>query len=185
MDITLEDLVKYGFAEDPNVFLQTERSRLKSEYDQQLANWQTSVNQARERGASDRLFASLDRQYDRITQRRQNDFDRLEQRYDTLASRVESRLESPVFQRKVMEQKTREVEQQRAEQARQAAAAAEQRRQEAEGMQREQAERQAGRFRARAAGGARQSLRPMLSAARMAPEQTMAPGQTLGTFMPK
>lgn len=185
MDITLQDLIKYGFAEDPNTFLQSERTRLTSEYDQQLAEWRTRVDQAKAGNARDAVFASLDRQYDRITQRKQNDFDRMEQRYDTLVSRVESQLESPVFQRKVMAEKTKEVEQQRAEQSRQAAAAAEKRRQEAEGMQREQAERQAGRFRARAAGGARQSLRPMLSTARMAPQQTMAPEQTLGAFMAK
>lgn len=60
--------------------------------------------------------------------------------------------------------------------------AAEQARVEREVSQREQAERQAGRFRAR---GSRAAGRPMLSAARMSPEQLLAPSQSLGAFMPK
>lgn len=185
MAITLEDLVKYGYAEDPNAFLQSEKSRIDAEFDQQMSQWRSNLEQAKQRGASDRLLASFERQYDRMMTRKENAYNRMESQFDRLTQRVEERLESPVFQRKVLQAQTQELQAQREEQAREQAAVAERQRQEREGMQREEAERQAGRFRARAFGGGRGVARPMLSAARMSPEQSLAPSQSLGAFMPK
>lgn len=176
MAISAQDLFKYGFANDPRELYQTESTKLKADYDERIADWRARLEQGRQRGASENFFNMLDRQYETIQQQRDRAFERLDQRVQRQEEILETRLSSPSIQRRVLERKTQEMQAQAAE-------AAEKRRQESEVMQRESAERQASRFRAR--GSARAGARPMLSAARMAPQQTMAPEQTLGAFMPK
>lgn len=162
--IKTQEQIKYYSAQDPAAGYGDVIESLRS----QEESWQRRYEEAEAR--------LLDRyqEFDTRTTKR------LESIYGQLSSdkfRKNLRLEK-------LEAATQEKKAEAAKVAAEREAAAAKFKQQQEASVREEAERKAGRARART-GGSRAAARPMLSAARMSPEQTMAPEQTLGTFMPK
>lgn len=181
MAITVQDMIRFGLVQDPKAYLESETKKWNDYYNEQIA----SQRQRIETASSDEMYNRAYERLDQIVERREQQVSRINQRYEDLLKKQDAALESPVLMTVARQRLETELNQQREQMRKEQAAIAEQQRREREGMQREQAERESGRSRARRAGGGRITGRPLLSAARMAPEQTMAPQQTLGAFMAK
>lgn len=194
---TLELLQQYqdriaGLRSEIDNYYTTETARIDAGYMPRIQDFERKLKSARE-SKNQNLIQFYDKVLSSTQQQRESAIQRMEDRSGSFSERkmrqidyVQSLIDDPSFQAAIERERSQiATEQARAETAKvaeQRRVAAEQARVEREVSQREQAERQAGRFRAR---GSRGASRPMLSAARMAPEQTMAPAQTLGAFMPK
>ena len=173
------------------------KQRITEAYRPRLEQYQGALENARNpqfgRDVNEERVANAERRVRSVMEQQARAIEGLDAKAeDFMARRTKSiesfkaRIDNPVFQQGLeterAEIRTRQAQAEAARVAEQRKAEAEKFRLQQEGFQREEAERQASRFRAR---GSRGANRPMLSAARMAPEQSLAPSQSLGAFMPK
>lgn len=178
-------------------YYETGKARIAEVYRPRLEQYQGALDNAKNpqfgRDPDEGRIAVAQRRVQSLMEQQDRAIQGLEAKAEDFMSRrtksiesLQARMDAPVFQQGLEYEKqqirTQQAEAEVARVAEQRRAEAEKFRMQQEGSQREEAERQASRFRAR---GSRGASRPMLSAARMAPEQTMAPAQTLGAFMPK
>jgi hypothetical protein len=173
-------------------YYQTGIERFNEVYKPRIDLYSGALENAKKSGDEGRI-STAERRLQSVMEQRDRAIQGLEAKEQDFVSRrtksiesFQARMEAPAFQQGLEYEKqqirTKQAEAEVARVAEQRKAEAEKFRMQQEGFQREEAERQASRFRAR---GSRGASRPMLSAARMAPEQTMAPAQTLGAFMSK
>lgn len=194
---TLELLQQYqdriaGLRSEIDNYYTTETARIDAGYMPRIQDFEQKLKDAR-KNKNQNLVQFYDKMLSSTQQKRESALKMVEDRSGSFSERrmkqidyVQGLIDEPSFQSAIERERAQiATEQARAETAKvaeQRRVAAEQARVEREVSQREQAERQAGRFRAR---GSRAAGRPMLSAARMSPEQSLAPSQSLGAFMPK
>lgn len=183
--ITLEDLIKYDRARDVGPVRETTLRERNTLYDEQSAKLERDLNrrteQAEKSGQGQKKITLLEKEYNASVKKLEADRAKalsiIEQRFDAEAATYERRLEDPsvilrVSQAQLLEQR-KINEAQLAEKQEQLKRI----KTEAQGVQRESAERQAGRMRARGGRGSRQ----MLSSARLSPQPMGVGGQsTLG-----
>jgi len=169
------EMLRFGIIEDIETPFQKRIKDLQDYYNERESFYTERIRYYENKDNTTRA-KELEERWVNLSKKIDDRFASAQASYDRRVAQQEAKIDSPIYQRRLSEAQLKET---------QAKAAAEQEkmRQEKEVMQREEGERQAARFRAR--GGGRAGARPMLATARMAPQQTMAPGQTLGTFMPK
>lgn len=191
--ISMEDLIKYGFARDIEPVKQQAISERNAFYDQRIAAIEKTLEERRavfERANwSQRDIRAAEKTYADMIASRERDREAamraIETRFSSEARQYERRMEDPNIIRQIGEKQAAEIRaesekvRQQAEQVRrQTEATQEQARVEMETSQRETAERQAGRVRAR---GGRGASRQLLATARLSPQPMGVGGQsTLG-----
>lgn len=172
--ITLEDLIKYDQARDVGPVREATLRERNTLYDSQLAKLERDLErrtqQAEKSGQGQKKITSIEREYNASIKKLEADrakaLSSIEKRFDAEAAMYERRLEDPSVIRRVSQAQLSEQQEQ-----------LKRIKTEAEGVQREFAERQAGRMRARGGRGSRQ----MLSSARLSPQPMGVGGQsTLG-----
>jgi chromosome segregation ATPase len=179
--ITIQDLIKYGLARDVGPVREQILTQRNTSYEEQLAKLERDLNrrvgQAEAAGNDRKKITSLEREYNASVKKLESDrtkaLSSLEQRFNAEQEMYERRLEDPRVIRQISEFRTAEHQQE----LQRIKTESEGVQRKVEGVQREAAERQAGRLRARGGRGARQ----MLSTARLSPESMGVGGQsTLG-----
>lgn len=172
---TKAEMLRFGIIQDIETPFKQRMKEINDYYAERKSFYKERIGYYEQKGRDDRV-QEYEQRWKDVSQRIDERLASAEASYEKKLAKQEERIDSPIYQRRLSEAQLKETREK-------AAAAQEKMRQEQEVMQREEGERQAARFRAR--GGGRAGARPMLATARMAPQQTMAPGQTLGTFMPK
>lgn len=192
--MTLEDLIKYGFARDIEPVKAKALEERNRYYDERIAGIQKTLEERRavfERANwSAKDIRAAEKTYADMIASRERDraagIKAIEDRFAAEARQYERRLQDPNIIRQVGEKQAAEIRAE-SERTRQQAEAIrrqteelqERARVETETTQRESAERQAGRVRARSGRGA---SRQMLASARLSPQPMGVGGQsTLGT----
>jgi len=169
------EMLRFGIIRDVDAPYQQRLKEIRNYYDDRRSYYTDRVRYYMGKGNEEKV-KQLETRWSELEQKLDARLNTTQERYDRELERQQEDINSPIYRKRLSEAQLKETREK-------AAVAQEKMRQEQEVMQREEGERQAARFRAR--GGGRAGARPMLATARMAPQQTMAPGQTLGTFMPK
>lgn len=175
--ITIEDLIKYGLArdveparkqslEERGAMYSRRISLLERQTDRQIAALEQAGMGSPDTKKIKALSDAFGKEYSKIEKERDAAFDRINQRYDSELASYERLLQRPDTIRQVSS--LRSAEQQKE---------LDRIRGETEVVQRESAEREAGRLRARSGRGSRQ----MLASARLSPQGMGVGGEsTLG-----
>lgn len=172
-------------------FIPAAMEKVRGMYEPRIQKYRDQIASLEKLGVDtslpEQMLAQTIKYYDRDLVKIDQQFEKFVNEQDALIARYESKLDAPRFkqnlQREQIAEKAQQAQVETARIAQQRQDEAERFRREREASVREEAERKASSFRART-GGSRAAARPMLSAARMSPEQTLSPMQTLGTFMP-
>jgi chromosome segregation ATPase len=172
--ITIQDMIRYGLARNVDPVREQTLAQRNTSYDEQLAKLERDLNrrveQAEASGLGRGRITSLEREYNAAVKKLESDRTRalssIEKRFADEQAMYERRLEDPKWIRQISQLRTQEQQQE-----------IQRIKTESEGVQRETAERQAGRLRARSGRGSRQ----MLASARLSPQGMGVGGEsTLG-----
>jgi hypothetical protein len=177
MAITVQDLIRFGLIQDPKEYLQSETQRWRGYYEERVAEQQKRIKEA----TSDSQYDARSAQLDEIVKQREQRFDIIDQRYTSLLKRQDEALESPGIISAARQRIESEIGKQREELQARSREDQEKFRVESEGIERGQAEREAGRIRSRRAGA---GGRGMLAGYGLSVPQGIGGKSTLGLAGP-
>jgi hypothetical protein len=177
MAITAQDLIRFGLIQDPKAYLDTETKKARDAYESDIAKQYQVIRSA----TTDREYDRAYDQLNRLVEQRERKFTQIDQQYTRLLARQDQALESPGIIGAARQRIESEIGKQREELQARSREDQEKFRVESEGIERGQAEREAGRIRSRRAGA---GGRGMLAGYGLSVPQGIGGKSTLGLAGP-